>query len=81
MTVQAVGMAGPFALFFVPKSQGGGAGGQAAKDALGNDVKVRVYVGRKKVVMPREVTWSGVHRGTTAGQCLSACVLAWWLVS
>ena len=33
-------MAGPFALFFVPKSAGGGAGGQAAKDALGNTVKV-----------------------------------------
>lgn len=37
-------MAGPFALFFVPKSSGGGAGGQAAKDALGNDVKESEWV-------------------------------------
>jgi hypothetical protein len=44
MCVQAVGMAGPFALFFVPKGQSGGAGGQAAKDALGNDVKVGFMV-------------------------------------
>ena len=34
-------LAGPFALFFVPVSVGGGSGGQVAKDALGNDVKVR----------------------------------------
>ncbi|KAG2501434.1 hypothetical protein HYH03_001217 [Edaphochlamys debaryana] len=29
-----------YAAFFVPPSAGGGGGGQAAKDALGNDVKV-----------------------------------------
>jgi len=34
----------PYAVFFVPKSSGGGAGGQAAKDALGNDVKVAKWV-------------------------------------
>jgi len=33
------GLAVPFALFFVPKSGGSAAGGQSAKDALGNDVK------------------------------------------
>jgi cytochrome b6-f complex iron-sulfur subunit len=33
-------MAGPFALFFVPKGSGGGSGGQAARDAAGNEVKV-----------------------------------------
>jgi len=32
-------MAIPYAAFFVPVSSGGGAGGQIAKDALGNDVK------------------------------------------
>ena len=44
MCVQAAGMAGPFALFFVPKSAGGGAGGQTAKDALGNDIKESEWV-------------------------------------
>jgi cytochrome b6-f complex iron-sulfur subunit len=29
----------PYALFFVPKSAGGGTGGIAAKDALGSDIK------------------------------------------
>jgi cytochrome b6-f complex iron-sulfur subunit len=33
-----LGLAGPFALFFVPQSTGGGEGGQVSKDALGNDV-------------------------------------------
>lgn len=37
-------LAGPFALFFVPPSSGGGGGGQAAKDALGNDVKAAEWV-------------------------------------
>jgi len=37
LPVGALGI--PYALFFVPKSSGGGSGGQAAKDALGNDVK------------------------------------------
>jgi len=40
----AVGLAGPYALFFVPPSVGGGAGGQVAKDALGNDVKSSVWL-------------------------------------
>jgi cytochrome b6-f complex iron-sulfur subunit len=31
-------LGGPFLYFFVPKSAGGAGGGQAAKDALGNDV-------------------------------------------
>lgn len=38
------GLAGPFALFFVPNIPGGGAGGQAAKDALGNDVTVKSWL-------------------------------------
>jgi cytochrome b6-f complex iron-sulfur subunit len=38
------GLAGPYALFFVPKGSGGGAGGQAAKDALGNDVKTNAWL-------------------------------------
>jgi cytochrome b6-f complex iron-sulfur subunit len=38
------GLAGPYALFFVPKSSGGGSGGQAAKDALGNDVKTASWL-------------------------------------
>ncbi|PSC75469.1 Rieske iron-sulfur subunit of the cytochrome b6f chloroplast precursor [Micractinium conductrix] len=40
----AVGLAGPFALFFVPPSVGGGGGGQVAKDALGNDVKQTTWL-------------------------------------
>lgn len=40
---QVASLAGPYALFFVPKSSGGGSGGQAAKDALGNDVKASVW--------------------------------------
>jgi len=40
----AVGLAGPFALFFVPPSVGGGGGGQVAKDALGNDVKATTWL-------------------------------------
>jgi cytochrome b6-f complex iron-sulfur subunit len=38
------GLAGPYALFFVPKSSGGAGGGQAAKDALGNDVKSNAWL-------------------------------------
>ncbi|KAJ9510406.1 hypothetical protein QJQ45_015876 [Haematococcus lacustris] len=38
------GMAVPFLSFFVPVSAGGGAGGQAAKDALGNDVKAAEWL-------------------------------------
>jgi len=40
----AVGLAGPYALFFVPPSVGGGGGGQVAKDALGNDVKKSTWL-------------------------------------
>lgn len=39
ISLPVAGLAGPYALFFVPVSSGGGGGGQAAKDALGNDVK------------------------------------------
>ena len=41
-------MAGPFALFFVPKSAGGGAGGQAARDAAGNEVKLSAWLKEHK---------------------------------
>merc|ERR550537_1374881 len=34
----------PYALFFVPKSAGGGAGGVAAKDALGGDIKASEWL-------------------------------------
>eukprot|EP01026_Neomeris_dumetosa_P046102 TRINITY_DN3919_c0_g2_i1.p2 TRINITY_DN3919_c0_g2~~TRINITY_DN3919_c0_g2_i1.p2 ORF type:complete len:216 (+),score=30.28 TRINITY_DN3919_c0_g2_i1:92-739(+) len=37
-------MAIPYLAFFVPKSSGGGAGGQTAKDALGNDIKQSEWV-------------------------------------
>jgi len=43
-SLPVAGLAGPYLLFFVPKSSGGGAGGQAAKDALGNDVKVASWL-------------------------------------
>ena len=42
------GMAGPFALFFVPKGSGGGSGGQAARDAAGNDVKLSAWLKEHK---------------------------------
>ncbi|KAF6261920.1 cytochrome b6-f complex iron-sulfur subunit, chloroplastic [Scenedesmus sp. NREL 46B-D3] len=38
------GLGGPYLLFFVPKGSGGGTGGQAAKDALGNDVKTNAWL-------------------------------------
>jgi cytochrome b6-f complex iron-sulfur subunit len=38
------GLAGPYLLFFVPKSSGGGSCGQAAKDALCNDVKTASWL-------------------------------------
>lgn len=38
------GLAGPFALFFVPPKAGGGGGGDVAKDALGNDVKATKWL-------------------------------------
>jgi len=34
----------PYALFFVPRSAGGGSGGTAAKDALGNDIKATEWL-------------------------------------
>merc|ERR1712118_333891 len=34
----------PYALFFVPKSAGGGAGGTVAKDALGSDIKASEWL-------------------------------------
>ena len=44
----AAGMAGPFALFFVPKGSGGGSGGQAARDAAGNEVKLSAWLKEHK---------------------------------
>jgi len=38
------GLAVPYALFFVPASSGGGGGGIAAKDALGNDIKLESWL-------------------------------------
>merc|ERR1711998_578504 len=34
----------PYALFFVPKTAGGGTGGTVAKDALGNDIKASEWL-------------------------------------
>lgn len=48
LVAAAAGMAGPFALFFVPKGSGGGAGGQAARDAAGNDVKLSAWLKEHK---------------------------------
>jgi len=42
------GLGGPYLLFFVPKSSGGGGGGQAAKDALGYDVKTASWLATHK---------------------------------
>jgi len=44
ITLPAGGLALPYAAFFVPPSSGGGSGGQAAKDALGNDVKAAAWL-------------------------------------
>ncbi|GAX85587.1 hypothetical protein CEUSTIGMA_g13002.t1 [Chlamydomonas eustigma] len=38
------GLAIPYALFFVPRTGGGGAGGIPAKDSLGNDVKAAEWL-------------------------------------
>eukprot|EP00239_Pterosperma_sp_CCMP1384_P006040 CAMPEP_0197847000 /NCGR_PEP_ID=MMETSP1438-20131217/4900_1 /TAXON_ID=1461541 /ORGANISM="Pterosperma sp., Strain CCMP1384" /LENGTH=220 /DNA_ID=CAMNT_0043458795 /DNA_START=107 /DNA_END=769 /DNA_ORIENTATION=- len=38
-------LAGGYAYFFVPPSSGGGAGGQSAKDANGDDVKLSAWLG------------------------------------
>lgn len=40
----ATTMLGAYAFFFVPKGSGGGGAGQAAKDALGNDVKSATWL-------------------------------------
>merc|ERR1719235_185878 len=37
-------LAVPYALFFVPKSAGGGSGGTIAKDALGSDIKASEWL-------------------------------------
>merc|ERR1719235_21968 len=37
-------LAVPYALFFVPKSAGGGAGGTVAKDALGSDIRASEWL-------------------------------------
>jgi len=42
--LNVAGLAGPYVLFFAPPSVGGGSGGQAAKDALGNDVKADAWL-------------------------------------
>merc|ERR1711972_1011210 len=42
LPVGALGL--PYVLFFVPRSGGGGSGGTAAKDALGNDIKATEWL-------------------------------------
>ncbi|WIA43922.1 hypothetical protein OEZ86_010326 [Tetradesmus obliquus] len=44
ISLPVAGLGGPYLLFFVPKGAGGGTGGQAAKDALGNDVKTNAWL-------------------------------------
>eukprot|EP00775_Hariotina_reticulata_P006060 gene6060-6298_t len=43
-TLPIAAMSGPYFLSLVPKSSNVGAGGQAAQDALGNDVKVNTWL-------------------------------------
>ena len=45
LTVGAIGV--PFVLFFVPPGAGGGAGGVAAKNALGDDLFAQAYLNEK----------------------------------
>ena len=45
LTVAGLGV--PYILFFVPPGSGGGAGGSAAKDALGNDLMAKEYLDSK----------------------------------
>ncbi len=45
LTVAGLGV--PYILFFVPPGSGGGAGGSAAKDALGNDLFAAPYLESK----------------------------------
>jgi len=42
------GLAVPYVLFFVPPGAGGGTGGTAAKDALGNEIFMKEYLASKK---------------------------------
>lgn len=42
------GLAVPYVLFFVPPGSGGGTGGTAAKDALGNEIFMKEYLASKK---------------------------------
>jgi cytochrome b6-f complex iron-sulfur subunit len=42
VTVGAIGI--PFILFFFPPGSGGGTGGIAAKDALGNDIFLKEWI-------------------------------------
>merc|ERR1712061_978840 len=42
LPIGALGL--PYVLFFVPHSGGGGSGGTAAKDALGNDIKATEWL-------------------------------------
>eukprot|EP00593_Proboscia_inermis_P000219 CAMPEP_0171293392 /NCGR_PEP_ID=MMETSP0816-20121228/1614_1 /TAXON_ID=420281 /ORGANISM="Proboscia inermis, Strain CCAP1064/1" /LENGTH=211 /DNA_ID=CAMNT_0011764189 /DNA_START=36 /DNA_END=668 /DNA_ORIENTATION=- len=42
--VTIAGLAIPFIAFFVPPGSGGGAGGSAAKDALGNGIQLKDYL-------------------------------------
>lgn len=45
--VVVAGFGIPFILFFVPPGSGGGSGGIAAKDALGNDIVLKDYLAAK----------------------------------
>jgi cytochrome b6-f complex iron-sulfur subunit len=45
VTVGAIGV--PYIAFFVPPGSGSGAGGSAAKDALGNDIFAQPYLAEK----------------------------------
>jgi cytochrome b6-f complex iron-sulfur subunit len=46
VTVGGLGV--PYILFFLPPGAGGGGGGVSAKDALGNDLFAKEYLGTKK---------------------------------
>merc|ERR1711920_153966 len=55
----------PYALFFVPRSAGGGSGGTAAKDALGNDIKATEWL---KVHRSGDRTLSQGLKGDSTGK-------------
>jgi len=42
------GLAVPYIFFFYPPSSGGGGGGVPAKDALGNELFLKAYIGAKQ---------------------------------